>query len=157
MSKTPPAPQVRILLPTDHVQIVAFSKARLQARVGHAMEAELQSWSAPWRQESLEHYLPQGWSFAAIAEDGQIVAYALAQPVLFFRGLTQTLWVEHFEFATPEAGLQVMDTLYRWARDKHLQCVLVDNSEDNRACLKDWPQATAIQMDKIEIRSSRLK
>lgn len=100
-----------------------FAKRQLASRVGDPMEREMQSWSARWRGEALDHYLPHGWSFGAF-KDSQLCGFIMGQPFLFCRGLTQTLWIEHVECASPEIEARLLDIAYRWARDKHLQCLL---------------------------------
>jgi len=79
----------------------------------------------------------------------------LGQPFLFFRGKTQTLWIEHLEFTSLSVGRELLDTAYRWARDKHLQCVIVENSVEALDCVEGWPQAHVLESKWIEIRSSR--
>jgi hypothetical protein len=146
---------VRILLPSDRDAVMAFAKERLARAVSEPMEREMQSWNARWRAESLDHYLPQGWSFAAFTGEGAMLGFLLAQPFLFYRGLTQTLWVEHLEFTAPDVGRRLLETAYSWARDKHLQCVLVENSEEIAAIVSDWPRARLLEGRWVEIRSAR--
>ena len=115
--------ELRILQPSDREAVIDFAKRQLAAATADPMEREMQSWSARWRSEALDHYLPQGWSFGAFQE-GRLHGFILAQPILFFRGLTQTLWIEHLEGDGPEATDQLFDCALRWARDKHFQCVV---------------------------------
>jgi hypothetical protein len=75
-----------------------------------------------WRKEALEHYLPLGWSFCK-REDDKLIAYILCQPLLFFEGWTQSLWIEHVSAVNPADAQEMIDIAYRWARDKHLQKV----------------------------------
>lgn len=89
------------------------------------MEIEMASWSAPWRKESLQHYLSRGWCFGIFEASGELVAYALAQPLLFFAGHTQCLWVEHLGVANRSDELSLVDIAIRYSRDKHLQGVLL--------------------------------
>jgi hypothetical protein len=114
---------LRILQLSDREAVMDFAKHQLAFRISDPMEREMQSWSARWRGEALDHYLPQGWSFGAF-KDGKLQGFILAQPVLFYRGLTQTLWVEHVESELPEVAAQLLDCAQRWARDKHFQCVV---------------------------------
>ena len=104
----------RILQASDLEQIY-----QLEKKPGD-MEAEMASWSASWRRESLEHYLPLGWSFG-LFDDETLVAYALAQPQLFVHGLTQNLWFEHFLFQNDDQAGFLLDLLYRTCREKHFQ------------------------------------
>lgn len=146
--------EVRILLPTDKEAVMAYAKARLALRVSEPMEREMRSWDARWRGEALDHYLPQGWSFAAFAAD-QMQGFILAQPFLFYRGLTQTLWVECVIADAHQVERELLEVAHRWARDKHLQCLIVENSEDIAHIVRDWPAAKPLDESYIEIRSAR--
>lgn len=147
--------EIRILLPTDKDALTTYAKGRLAARVSEPMEREMLSWNARWRGEALDHYLPQGWSFGFFGSDGETQGFILGQPFVFFRGHTQTLWIEHLEFDSPQIAAQLLDTAHRWARDKHLQCVLVENSVDLTPILADWPQAKINTSGWVEIKSAR--
>lgn len=115
---------LKILKPEDQEAILSFEKSRLEAQIPDEMERELASWKARWRGEQLTHYLSLGWSFAAF-ENGRLAGYILGQPLLFFRGLTQTLWIEHISYESLEIGESLLESAYKWARDKHFQTVLV--------------------------------
>ena len=54
-----------------------------------------------------------------------MLGYALAQPVLFFRKQTQTVWIEYVEAETPALAAEIVDTLVRIGREKHMQRVLM--------------------------------
>lgn len=81
-------------------------------------------WKAPWRGESLEHYLKTGWCIGMYSDQGKLDAYFLAQPILFMESLTQTLWIEYLSYDNMDDGLKLLDFAYRYGRDKHLQRVL---------------------------------
>jgi len=81
-------------------------------------------WKAPWRRESLDHYLQTGWCIGLYNNEERLKAYFLAQPILFMESLTQTLWVEHLSYETLDEGLTLVDFAYKYGRDKHLQRVL---------------------------------
>ncbi|MGE3682467.1 MAG: hypothetical protein AB7G93_12145 [Bdellovibrionales bacterium] len=163
--------EARVLLPDRQEQILVFARSLLAQTVEDPMDREMQSWNARWRQEALEHYLPLGWSFGAFETETEtdtetgididteaeqsLRGVVLAQPLLFFRGLTQTLWVEHFSFTTPRAGVLLLETLYAWARDKHLQCVLMEDEPGVKALLASWKQARLVDSGLIEWRTSR--
>lgn len=119
------------------------------------MEAEMHSWSARWRQEALDHYVKQGWSFGRFTNDGQLAGFLLAQPYLFHRGLTQTLWIEHLEADTPEIARQLLETAFAWARDKHFQCVLIEDSTANREAAASFSTRTHPVEAVLELRSAR--
>jgi hypothetical protein len=145
---------VRILLPTDRDFVLNFSKERLRKATDNSMEGEMQSWTAPWRIEALDHYLPQGWCFGAFDGD-QLQGYVLAQPFLFFRGRTQTVWIEHVEVADKASRPLLLETIYRWSRDKHMQCLIVEKSEDIANALESWPNIHEVTENYLEIRSAR--
>lgn len=111
--------EVKILTLQNLEDVLAFERERL---AGTDFEKEMASWHARWRKEALEHYLPLGWSFVK-RKEGKIVAYILCQPLLFFEGWTQSLWIEHVSASLPEDAQEMIDIAYRWARDKHLQKV----------------------------------
>lgn len=111
--------EIKIMTVDDLEEILQFEMHRLE---GEAIEKEFASWNAPWRREALNHYLPQGWSFIKKI-DGQVMGYVMAQPVLFFQGWTQTLWVEQVNGVDKKTALEMLEIAYRWAKDKHLQKV----------------------------------
>lgn len=91
-----------------------------------------EEWSAPWREESLNHYLPQGWCLGAYQND-ELCGYLLAQPILFWMSNTQTLWVETVSGATPEIEDQLLQASIGWSKDKHLQRVVMRNHNKGQA------------------------
>lgn len=111
---------IRILQPTDVEAILQFERSALEVTEPDSMERELFEWHAPWRRESLEHYLALGWSFGDFAGD-KITGYFLAQPQLFTRGMTQTLWIEHFHATNETVQAALFDVAYRTCREKHFQ------------------------------------
>jgi hypothetical protein len=145
---------LRILFPADKEALLAFAKRQLAASVEDTMEREMQSWNARWRGEALDHYLTQGWSYGAFVND-ELRGFLLGQPLLFYRGLTQTLWVEHVEADSPATTLQLLDAAYKWARDKHLQCVVVEDSPAMKHAVSDWKNAHPAAAGLIEIKSAR--
>ena len=118
-----------VLKAADQDTILAFERHRAEQQDIDPMERELSSWKARWRAEQLTHYLPLGWSFGAWDGDEpkRLVGYVLTQPFLFFRGLTQTLWVEHLSYTAPAIGEALVESVYKWARDKHFQTVLISD------------------------------
>ena len=141
-----------VLKASDQDTILAFERARAEQAESDAMERELSSWKARWRPEQLTHYLSLGWSFAAW-ENGKMIGYVLAQPFLFFRGLTQTLWVEHLSYDDVAVGEALVECVYKWARDKHFQTVLIS---DLPAEIKMNRPIHRMGDDISEISSSRL-
>jgi hypothetical protein len=110
-------------------EVYAFGEARLKKAIPNEDERKLASWSVKWRKEELEHYLKLGWSFYA-KRDGRVTGFFLAQPLLFFRGNTQTLWVEHLECEDHQTTESLVEIALKISREKHLQCVLFSDTSD---------------------------
>ena len=124
---------IKVLRPRDIDSILNFEKDILINLVDDDVERELSSWQAPWRLEALEHYLPMGWSFAAWeGEEGDsaLLGYFLAQPLLFFKGMTQSLWLEHLQARTPELKHELLEVAYKLCREKHFQNLLLASNLD---------------------------
>ena len=118
------------------------------------MELEMSSWSARWRPEALDHYLRLGWSYGCFEGDS-LRGFLLAQPLVFYRGLTQTLWVEQIMAGTLQEARLLVDTAYKWARDKHFQCLLMEQTADSEFVLQDYKTASAVNEGCIELKTSR--
>jgi len=116
--------EIRVIKENEMDEVLQFARQVHEAGSEDPFAAELASWSAPWRQESLEHYLKLGWSFGAWEGEG-LVGFCLAQPFLFFQGLTQSLWLEAVVSKDASVADKLLETCYRWARDKHLQQLVV--------------------------------
>ena len=116
----------------DLDEVYAFAEGQFQKQMRERKkdenETRLLLWHVPWRKEALEHYLKLGWSFIA-RDGGKPVGFYLAQPFLFFRGQTQTLWIEHIEGLNQTITDSLLDIATRVAREKHLQRVLTDDGE----------------------------
>lgn len=112
-------PELQILSLQELAEVQAYARARADSSNPFA------EWSAPWRAESLEHYLRLGWSMSRRdAATGVLQGYILAQPFLFWRGQTQTVWIEHVDGDTPMVRDELVDTIVRIGREKHMQRVL---------------------------------
>lgn len=123
--------EVRILQPQDGQCIAAFEKQRAEQMHMPAMEIELMSWNASWREESLNHYLPQGWSFGLFVPDtNTLQGYFLAQPFLFFRSMTQTLWIERLVAVGAKETAELLEIAYKICREKHFQKLVFAAMED---------------------------
>ncbi len=121
---------VKILQTEFAASIVEFERDSLLHKIENEIERELLTWKAPWRQEALEHYLPLGWSFAAWeGEEGvsPLLGYFLAQPLLFFRGLTQSLWLEHLAGKNQNVKSDLLEIAYKTCREKHFQQLLISS------------------------------
>lgn len=116
--------EYKVMTSVDVDDILNFEMRQLP---GEGLEKEMQSWHALWRRESLEHYAPLGWSFV-VRTEGELKGYVLAQPILFFKGWTQSLWIEHISATSPELKTYLFEIIYRWARDKHFQKVYFHES-----------------------------
>lgn len=114
----------QIMQASDLDDIISFEKNLLVHEIPDEMERMMKSWHSRWRKESLEHYLPMGWSFIARNEKKEVMGYFLAQPLLFFDGNTQTLWVEHIQAADSLVRDQLSEIAYKLSREKHFQKVL---------------------------------
>lgn len=120
----------RVLDPSEIDEITAFEMARLVREIPDENEQMFAIWRAPWRKESLEYYLPKGWCFGMRDSKEKLVGYFLAQPLLFFRGMTQSLWIEYFAYENREIAELLLDLAKRYSRDKHLQSLLFRKPED---------------------------
>jgi hypothetical protein len=128
---------LRIIQKDDLDEILDFEKARLRETMADEMERELHSWNARWRKEALEHYLPMGWSFLArdknlesqFSKEGLLAGYFLAQPLLFFEGQTQSLWIEYMNYTTLQARDELCELGYKLCREKHFQKVFFPETQ----------------------------
>lgn len=126
--------QIRILQASDLESIHQFEQKLLSCRVEDQVEREFISWNAPWRKESLEHYLPLGWSFGVF--EPELKGYFIAQPQLFTRGFTQSLWLEHISFETTSLEEELIDIARRLCREKHFQMLYVNASNGEIQAIK---------------------
>lgn len=119
--------QARVLTLDEIDEILEFENSRMIG--ADSTQDMISSWHARWRREALEHYLPLGWSFAMRDRSQRLHGYFLAQPLLFFRGYTQSLWIEHMSFTSEDVRDSLIEIAYKWGRDKHLQRVLFGEYE----------------------------
>ena len=158
---------LEILTSEDQTRISEFANRRLAAAIGDETERTFASWKAAWRPEALEHYLKLGWSFGVFnrAEGDQLngkrmtlAGFSLVQPILFYRGQTQTLWAEYFDAETQTAQNSLVDFTIKMARDKHLQRVLIQNGkiEQKFVLTQSYAnQATLLSDGILEIRTTK--
>lgn len=157
--------EFQVLGLADLDEVFALSEANLAIAIPDEVERRFQSWGVRWRREELEHYLKLGWSFIARDKDGHpdpadkgaARGYFLGQPLLYFRGQIQTLWVEHIEAEDAEVRNALIDVAVRVAREKHFQRVLFglgETSENLEHAFARWPHA---QMSEriIEIKTTK--
>ena len=122
---------LRVIKEEEIEEIISFEKKKLFETVVDEMDREIQSWNSRWRKESLQHYVPIGWSFLVRdtsqpgleGTEGALVGYFLAQPLLFLDGQTQSLWLEHLQFNSLQVRDELCQLAYKLAREKHLQKV----------------------------------
>lgn len=124
---------LRVLRVENQSEIQKFAKT-------HSKSADpFAEWSAPWREESLKHYLPQGWCLGAFKLEnkldtaGALCGFVLAQPILFWMKNTQSLWIEGILGETPEVEDQLLQAAIGWAKDKHLQRVVMSKQNSVQA------------------------
>ena len=145
----------QVLSSPDIEEVFNYANERLKVSEPDEQERMFKSWAAKWRREALEHYLKLGWSFIARDESsGRTVGFFLGQPFLFFRGQTQTLWVEHIEADNDEVKHQLVDTAVRIAREKHLQRVLFANSHTLTSELKNW-NPESLEQDIVVVKTTK--
>ena len=111
---------IKILQPSEISSILNFEKG---LNSDPSVVWTLQSWTAPWREESLNHYLPQGWSFGVWSEDNKLLGYFLGQPLLFLDQQTQSLWVEYVGSPDEKILRELCETAIKLSREKHFQRV----------------------------------
>ena len=145
---------IRILLPDHKDRLLELARARLAQDHADPMELEMMTWNARWRAEALDHYLPKGWSFG-IFEGERLIGALLAQPLLFYRGHTQTLWIEDVVAEREDVAFTLLETAHKWARDKHFQCVLAEDLKDFHGRLACWPRARTLKVPLVELPSAR--
>lgn len=121
----------RIAQLNDLDVIYAFAEAALKVVVPNDTERMMKIWESRFRKEALEHYLKLGWSFIAEDENQKLYGYFLGQPLLFFEGHTQTLWVEDVQAENLTIKAELVDITYKLARDKHFQKVILPMTTQN--------------------------
>lgn len=114
----------RVILMEDLQDILDLENKKLQETYPDEMERMIAGWNSKFRVEALNHYIPMGWSFIAREEEtNNIMGYFIGQPLLFFEGQTQSLWVEHVQYCSLQARDELCELAYKLGRDKHLQRV----------------------------------
>lgn len=114
-------------MPEEADLILDYENKKLADQILNEDERRMSAWHARWRKESLEHYLKLGWSFIALDPQDQILGYFLGQPLLFFDGQTQSLWIEHLQSSSLKTRDALTELAYRLAREKHFQRVYFPN------------------------------
>lgn len=114
----------RVIQAEDLQEIVELENKKLQEAYPDETERMMAGWNSKFRLEALNHYIPLGWSFLARDDDnGSLMGYFIAQPLLFLDGHTQSLWVEHVQYRSLQARDELCELAYKLGREKHLQRV----------------------------------
>lgn len=147
------------LLEPIHIDLILKYEQLLLDKSSKDFEEKLYfSWQAPWRLESLSHYLGLGWSFSLEKpsewENG--ISYYLAQPILFMSGHTHTLWIEHFSFQSKDQLLKLIQLCVNVAKDKHMQRVLFKKSIEVESLISQF-NGSEIQDNLLEIKTTKGK
>ncbi len=122
----------------DLDRIYSFSRDILEEKAKDKTAFMFDSWTAPWRKESLEHYLSGGWSFIATDLDKNVVGFFLAQPILFMARQTQSLWVEMLLGCDQGVVEFLAEIAIKTAREKHLQRVLFADYAQHKSYLEKF-------------------
>jgi hypothetical protein len=128
---------LQVLQASEMDTIRTLEEELLSVQMPDEMERQIFSWNARWRKESLEHYIPMGWSFCARRGE-ELTGYFLAQPFLFFDGQTQTLWIEHLQAKDTVTRDALIELAVKLGREKHLQKVLFPSDEKITETLKNY-------------------
>lgn len=120
--------EIKSLRIEDAEQILALEREALAAQGLDEIHAQMQEWKSLWREESLKHYIPKGWSFGVFDQDsGKLQSYFIAKVIPFFRSYTQVLWIEHINANSIEQSEALFEVAYRYSREKHLQQMFFSN------------------------------
>ncbi len=136
--------QPQVLELKDAEMILMYEELKRKESLLSEEDAIFASWDSRGRKESLEYYLPLGWSFAYghfYGSDKELNGYFLAQPLIFFEGHTQSLWIEHIQYNSLKVRDELCETAYRMARDKHFQRIYFPKAVHNAVSkyrLKNW-------------------
>lgn len=130
--------QIKVLDSQNIDKVLHFEEQRALRQFEDSMELEFHKWQAPWRKESLEHYIVGGWSFGVWSSTEDLEGYFLAQPLVFFDGQTQSLWMEWLSYNDVQVGQELVELAVGYSREKHFQRVLVAGSELHETILQNY-------------------
>jgi len=129
----------QVLSAADIDLVLDFAQKRLIEQISDETTRTFASWEAKWRKEALEHYLKVGWSFIARDEATKAVkGFYLGQPFLFFRGMTQSLWIEYLDAVDDETAKTLIEIAVKIGREKHLQRVMFAEPDKWKHLLEVW-------------------
>lgn len=123
---------------SDLDPIYNFANTTLSKLAKDPIAFMFESWTAPWRKESLEHYLKGGWSFIATNEKKEVSGFFLAQPILFMARQTQSLWIEMLMGENQNVIEFLAEIAIKTAREKHLQRVLFADYAQHKSYLEKF-------------------
>ncbi len=147
--------EIKVFTPDNIEDVLKFEMDRLAVTEPDEMQRNFHSWSARWRKESLEHYANTGWSFVVTDQDSnKIRGYLLGQAFVFFRGQTQTLWIEHLSADSQEIKDELVEIAYRWSRDKHLQKVVFSDASQVKEAIMSF-KGYACENNEWEIKTTK--
>lgn len=117
--------EIRCRPMTEHdiVALLEFENKKRHLPWADASEPDVSLWSHRARRESLDFYSRSGWSFIALDEANQVIGFVLAQPLSFFGGYTQSLWVEYLSAGSLAARDYLIDLMINLAKTQHFQGV----------------------------------
>ena len=122
----------------DLDRIYAFANDKFSKLAKDSTAFMFESWTAPWRKESLEHYLKGGWSFIATNSSREVAGFFLAQPILFMARQTQSLWIEMLLGDDQKTTEFLIEIAVKTAREKHLQRVLFADYSHHKTYLEKF-------------------
>lgn len=118
----------RVAYLEDLNSIYQLAEDQLRLEIPDEMELMMKVWNSRFRKEALEHYLKLGWSFVGHDNAGHLQGFFLGQPLLFFQGDTQSLWVEMICGLNFKIQSELAEIAIKLSRDKHLQKVIFPKS-----------------------------
>lgn len=152
----------RITTIHDLEEILDFEARILEKQIPDEAERIFAQWNSRTRKEALEHHLGLGWSFlvrdqekkSKWSSEGELLGYFIGQPLLFFEGQTQSLWVEHISAENDEVFFFLGDLAYRLSREKHFQRVYLPNSDRAQMLFAPF-KITSWKPDTLFIRTTK--
>jgi hypothetical protein len=156
---------LKVLTLNDSEKILNFEKLFLKSNGFSEIDISIEEWNSAWRMESLEYYLPLGWSYGLFGENGELKAYFLAQPLVFFSNYTQSLWVELFSFSDENQVIFLLDTAYKLCRDKHFQKLIIgqrsinEHAKIQKIIEEQWEKTARfdVKLNFMDVTTSKMK
>ena len=121
--------KIRVMTLSEKEEITNFEKTKQNLTPTEQIFA---NWNSSTRSEFLDHYLPLGWSMGIWDENGDLKGFFLAQVILFYRNKMQCLHIEHISYTDGGIFDMLLDTAYKCAREKHLQNLILAETNHNK-------------------------